>query len=155
MMLLLLLPLLASSAAERRLSRSSWNAGPTPPWIPPPVGSPSLPGWLHDTSRPKLAYSTWVGWYMDGGLNETSLFAQVEAMADQLRPHGWSHILHDCEGLDALSGTVDLTVESFPVVVQLQSQCTLSTCGARVRLCPQQKTPHEARVSASHTGWTR
>ena len=44
---------------------------------------------------PKLAYSTWVGWYMDGGLNETSLFAQVEAMADTLRPHGFTHVLHD------------------------------------------------------------
>ena len=32
---------------------------------------------------------------MDGGLNETSLFAQVEAMASTLRPHGWTHILHD------------------------------------------------------------
>ena len=52
---------------------------------------------LHDTSRPKLAFSTWVGWYMGGGLNETSVFAQVEAMADKLRPHGWTHILHDCE----------------------------------------------------------
>eukprot|EP00663_Eupelagonemidae_sp_cell21sb_P009212 gene9212-biopygen6095 len=33
--------------------------------------------------------------YMDGGLNETSLFAQVEAMATTLRPHGWTHVLHD------------------------------------------------------------
>ena len=32
---------------------------------------------------------------MDGGLNETSLFAQVEAMATTLRPHGWTHVLHD------------------------------------------------------------
>ena len=40
---------------------------------------------LRNTRRPKLAYSTWVGWYEDGGLNETSLFAQVEAMAETLR----------------------------------------------------------------------
>ena len=65
------------------------------PWTPPPASSPDLLPFLRDTSRPKLAYSTWVGWYMDGGLNETSLFAQAEAMATTLRPHGWTHILHD------------------------------------------------------------
>ena len=31
-------------------------------WIPPPADSPFLLEWLRDTSRPKLAYSTWVGW---------------------------------------------------------------------------------------------
>lgn len=65
------------------------------PWVPPPVDSPELLPFLRNTSRPKLAYSTWVGWYMDGGLNETSLNAQVDAMAEKLRPHGWTHILHD------------------------------------------------------------
>ena len=40
---------------------------------------------LRNTRRPKLAYSTWVGWYEDGGLNETSLFEQVGAMAETLR----------------------------------------------------------------------
>jgi alpha-galactosidase len=70
-------------------------AAPAAPWVPPPADSPQLLPFLRDTTRPKLAYSTWVGWYMDGGLNETSLFAQVEAMADKLRPHGWTHILHD------------------------------------------------------------
>lgn len=66
-----------------------------PPWIPPAANSPDLLPFLRNTSLPKLAYSTWVGWYMDGGLNETSLFAQVEAMATTLRPHGWTHVLHD------------------------------------------------------------
>lgn len=65
------------------------------PWIPPPADSPELLSFLRNTSRPKLAYSTWVGWYMDGGLNETTLFAQAEAMATKLRPYGWTHVLHD------------------------------------------------------------
>ena len=72
------------------------DAPAPPPWVPPAPGSPQLLPFLRNTSRPKLAYSTWVGWYMGGGLNESSLYAQVEAMADQLRPHGWTHILHDC-----------------------------------------------------------
>eukprot|EP00040_Diaphanoeca_grandis_P011265 m.57703 g.57703 ORF g.57703 m.57703 type:complete len:517 (+) comp22424_c0_seq1:423-1973(+) len=67
----------------------------TPPWIPPAVNSSDLIPFLRDTSRPKLAYSTWVGWYTDGGLNETTLFAQVDVMATTLRPHGWTHVLHD------------------------------------------------------------
>lgn len=40
-------------------------------WTPPPADSPGLLPFLRDTSRPKLAYSTWAGWYTDGGLNET------------------------------------------------------------------------------------
>ena len=72
------------------------DAPAAPPWVPPAPGSPQLLPFLRNTSLPKLAYSTWVGWYMGGGLNESSLYAQVEAMADQLRPHGWTHILHDC-----------------------------------------------------------
>ena len=36
-----------------------------------------------------------MGWYEQGGLNETSLFAQVEAMADTMRTHGWTHVMHD------------------------------------------------------------
>ena len=67
----------------------------TTPWLPPPADSPALLPFLRDTSRPKLAYSTWVGWYQDGGLNESVLEAQVEAMSTKLRPYGWTHILHD------------------------------------------------------------
>ena len=65
------------------------------PWAPPPPDSPQLLAHLRNTSRPKLAYSTYIGWYEDGGLNETALFAQVEAMATRLRSHGWDSILHD------------------------------------------------------------
>ena len=36
-----------------------------------------------------------MAWYMDGGLNETTLLQQADAMAATLRPHGWTHILHD------------------------------------------------------------
>ena len=98
MAFLALLPMIMTSSTtsleqERQLEQHAPR--PTPPWIPPPPGDPGLLPFLHDTSRPKLAYSTWVGWYMDGGLNETSLFDQVEAMAMHLRAHGWTHILHD------------------------------------------------------------
>eukprot|EP01052_Picozoa_sp_SAG31_P035927 SAG31_NODE_4404_length_3264_cov_2.812322_3_plen_343_part_00 len=82
-------------AAQQPSASASASASATAPWVPPAADSPQLLPFLRDTSRPKLAYSTWVGWYCDGGLNETSLFAQVEAMADKLRPHGWTHILHD------------------------------------------------------------
>jgi hypothetical protein len=92
--LLLLLQSWQTSVAAAAQQPSSTTA-PAAPWVPPPADSPQLLPFLRDTSRPKLAYSTWVGWYTDGGLNETSLFAQVEAMADKLRPHGWTHILHD------------------------------------------------------------
>ena len=65
------------------------------PWTPPVADSPDLLAFLRNTSRPKLAYSTWVGWYEAGGLNETSLFAQVNAMSTTMRPHGWTHVMHD------------------------------------------------------------
>jgi alpha-galactosidase len=107
------------SSLTAAAAASSSSAGTSPPWVPPPADSPLLMPFLHDTSRPKLAFSTWVGWYMGGGLNETSLFAQVEAMADKLRPHGWTHILHDCEsaaltlfllaGAPALTPTLNLS----------------------------------------------
>ena len=67
----------------------------TTPWLPPAADSPALLPFLRDTSRPKLAYSTWVGWYQDGGLNESVLEAQVDTMSTKLRPYGWTHILHD------------------------------------------------------------
>jgi alpha-galactosidase len=88
----------AAAAAAVLLLASSCLAPPASSadaWIPPAPDSPDLLPFLRNTSMPKLAYSTWVGWYMDGGLNETSLFAQVEAMATTLRPHGWTHVLHD------------------------------------------------------------
>eukprot|EP00039_Didymoeca_costata_P005966 m.86243 g.86243 ORF g.86243 m.86243 type:complete len:494 (-) comp13049_c0_seq1:13-1494(-) len=72
-----------------KLSSVSW------PWTPPPADGPNLLSFLRNTSRPKLAYSTWVGWYLDGGLNESVLWNQVNTMATVLRPHGWTHILHD------------------------------------------------------------
>jgi hypothetical protein len=65
------------------------------PWAPPPPDSPALLASLRNTSRPKLAYSTYIGWYEDGGLNESTLFAQVEVMSTQLRSHGWDTVLHD------------------------------------------------------------
>ena len=55
------------------------------PWGPPPPNSAELIPYLRNTSRPKLAYSTYIGWYEDGGLNETSLDDQVDAMATRLR----------------------------------------------------------------------
>ena len=94
-----MLPTTAAAAAAAVLLLASSGLAPpassADPWIPPAPDSPDLLTFLRNTSRPKLAYSTWVGWYMDGGLNETSLFAQVEAMATTLRPHGWTHVLHD------------------------------------------------------------
>ena len=63
------------------------------PWSPPPADSPGLLASLRNTSMPKLAYSTYIGWYEDGGLNETSLWQQAEAIAD-LRVYGWTHLLH-------------------------------------------------------------
>ena len=50
---------------------------------------------IRNTSSPRLAYSTWCGWYMDGGLNETVLYSQALAMSSQLKPFGWNLILHD------------------------------------------------------------
>jgi alpha-galactosidase len=50
---------------------------------------------LRNTSTPRLAYSTWVGWYLDGGLNETVLYSQALAMSSQLKPFGFDLILHD------------------------------------------------------------
>ena len=41
---------------------------------------------------------------MDGGLNETTLWAQVDAMATTLRPHRWTHILHDYGALVVAAG---------------------------------------------------
>ena len=32
------------------------------PWAPPPADSPELLAFLRNTSRPKLAYSTYIGW---------------------------------------------------------------------------------------------
>ena len=64
---------------------SSVSAAASTPWTPPDPASPELIPYLRNTSRPKLAYSTWVGWYTDGGLNETTLLAQVDAMATRLR----------------------------------------------------------------------
>ena len=61
--------------------------GATTPWTPPAPDSPRLLPFLRDTSMPKLAYSTWVGWYMNGGLNETSLFDGQHAAAAWLDPH--------------------------------------------------------------------
>jgi hypothetical protein len=84
----------------------------TTPWIPPPVGSSDLLPFLRDTSRPKLAYSTWVGWYTSGGLNETVLLAQAEAMASKLRPHGWTHLLHDYGWANNLAGN-DVYVDRY------------------------------------------
>ena len=55
------------------------------PWGPPPPNSTELIPYLRNTSRPKLAFSTYIGWYEDGGLNETSLDDQVDAMATRLR----------------------------------------------------------------------
>ena len=78
------------------VNRASADAPPPVlPWAPPPVDSPGLIAWLRNTSRPKLAYSTYIGWYEDGGLNESALDLQVEVMATRLRPHGWNSILHD------------------------------------------------------------
>lgn len=57
---------------------------PTPPplpWAPPPLDSPDLLASLRNTSRPRLAYSTYIGWYEDGGLNESTLELQVRANA--------------------------------------------------------------------------
>ena len=71
-------------------------ASPALPWGPPAADSPDLLAYLRNTSRPKLAYSTYIGWYEDGGLNETSLMAQVGAMATHLRPHGWSECCSRC-----------------------------------------------------------
>jgi alpha-galactosidase len=56
--------------------------------------SPFLLG-IRNTSFPRLAYSTWVGWYLQGGLNETVLYSQALAMSTQLKPFGWNLILHD------------------------------------------------------------
>jgi hypothetical protein len=39
---------------------------------------------------------------MGGGLNEASLWVQVEAMATKLRPHGWTHICTTTVGLITL-----------------------------------------------------
>ena len=36
-----------------------------------------------------------IGWYEDGGLNESTLALQVEVMSTRLRVHGWDTILHD------------------------------------------------------------
>ena len=47
------------------------------PWAPPAPDSPDLIAYLRNTSLPKLAYSTYVGWYEDGGMNETTLMQQV------------------------------------------------------------------------------
>ena len=65
------------------------------PWTPPPADSPGLLAYLRNTSRPKLAYSTYIGWYEDGGLNESTLLQQVDVMATRLRPHGWDTVQHD------------------------------------------------------------
>lgn len=56
--------------------------------------SPFLLG-IRNTSYPRLAYSTWVGWYLQGGLNETVLYEQALAMSTQLKPFGWNLLLHD------------------------------------------------------------
>ncbi len=50
---------------------------------------------LRDTSLPRLAYSTWVAWYLEGGLNESVLLDQAQAMATHLLPFGWNLVLHD------------------------------------------------------------
>ena len=50
---------------------------------------------LRDTSVPRLAYSTWVAWYLEGGLDESVLFDQAQAMATHLLPFGWNLVLHD------------------------------------------------------------
>ena len=41
--------------------------------------APGVIAHLRNTSRPKLAYSTYIGWYEDGGLNESMLELQVTA----------------------------------------------------------------------------
>ena len=65
--------------------------GAAMPWTPPLPNSADLLPFLRNTSAPKLAYSTYIGWYEDGGLNETSLYAQVDAMATKLR-WGATHV---------------------------------------------------------------
>ena len=88
-MVVLLLALLAVPAAAS-------PPLPSPvPWAPPPPDSPDLLASLRNTSRPRLAYSTYIGWYEDGGLNESALELQVEVMATRLRPHGWDTVMHD------------------------------------------------------------
>jgi hypothetical protein len=74
---------------------TSGNSDDQLPWAPPPLGSAGVVPSLRNTSRPKLAYSTYIGWYEDGGLNESTLDLQVQAMATRLRPFGWDTIQHD------------------------------------------------------------
>jgi len=87
-------------------------AEPALPYLPPPPDSPKLISFLRDTSMPKLAYTTYIGWYEDGGLNESVLMAQARAMATKLRPHGWTHILHDYNWQVCGSSTTRLEVSS-------------------------------------------
>jgi len=89
---------------------------PDMPWVPPPATSPELIPFLRDTSRPKLAFSSYIGWYEDGGLNETSLFEQVEAMATRMRPHGWTHVMNDY-GWQVCGSTFNISPMSTPTQV--------------------------------------
>lgn len=61
----------SAAAASSRPQAGLPSVVPQTAWTPPPADSPGLLPFLRDTSRPKLAYSTWAGWYTDGGLNET------------------------------------------------------------------------------------
>lgn len=83
------------------------------PWAPPPADSPELLSHLRDTSRPKLAYSTYIAWYEDGGMNESALLRETEFMSKRLREHGWTHVLHDY-GWQVCGSTYNLTPISKP-----------------------------------------
>ena len=74
----MLLAAAGTTAAIATTAAAARAPPPALPWAPPPADSPELLGFLRNTSRPKLAYSTYIGWYEDGGLNESSLFGQVE-----------------------------------------------------------------------------
>ena len=108
------------------------------PWTPPAPENPDLLAFLRDTSRPKLAYSTWVGWYEAGGLNESSLLAQVNAMSETMRPHGWTHVMHDygwqvCGSTYAIEAGcihVDAYGRQYPSPQRFPSTCVNATYGS-------------------------
>mmetsp|Transcript_128507 Transcript_128507/g.240440 ORF Transcript_128507/g.240440 Transcript_128507/m.240440 type:complete len:527 (+) Transcript_128507:100-1680(+) len=105
----------AAHTALRAAANSNSKTGQAEilPWAPPPADSPDLIAHLRDTSRPKLAYSTYIAWYEDGGMNESALLHEAEFMANRLRQHGWTLVLHDY-GWQVCGTTYNITPISTP-----------------------------------------
>ena len=47
---------------------------PPLPWAPPPASSPDLIPFLRNTSRPRLAYSTYIGWFVFSPLSFPNVY---------------------------------------------------------------------------------